>query len=100
MASKNLSAPYFKMVPREEVFGSGDTGRATVIKLIDNVDNSLIPDKDAPVEYKQEYDSLTTVLKDDDFTECPISGYFEYKRSMKENDLKYLMEAKGFNEYD
>ena len=96
----SLYNPYYKIVPRSEVFGSGDTGTKTVIKLIDNKDVALLPDPEASVSDKQQWDSLKLIVNNEEFTECPLEGYFEFKRKISENDLKGKMESVGFNEYD
>lgn len=96
----SLYNPYYKIVPRSEVFGENDTGTKTVIRLIDNEDKELLPAGDASASDLQQWDSLKLVASNAEFTECQLKGYFEYKRKISENDLKSLMESLGFNEFD
>lgn len=91
--------PYYKIVPRKEVFGGDDTGTNTVIKLITNADDNLKPAPNDPIEDKTKYSIMVNTLTKNDFT-SPKNGYFEYKKELTENETKKLLESMGFNEYD
>lgn len=99
----DIPKPYYRIVDRKEVFGSGDTGTRTVIQLINVKKDSYIPLKpvtEDPQVAKDKYLILQNMVTSDKFTDCKDGEYYEYNRELSESKLKQKMEALGFHEYD
>ena len=99
----SLPSPYYISVSREELFGTGDTGKNSVIKLI-AVDGEFYKKLDPTepehsISDKEQYYALEQILMNNKFTNRG-NGYFEYNRLLPEKKMKSTMENLGFHQYD